>query len=393
MPRSPLTRRHFLTLSTAALGARAFHAQVPTARINIAEAERPRILAETPHALAAPITPLTTIAAPHGKPGDFVSEIAPERGVADPHDNTKLFRAHAAALRNTSANIACLTAAYLLTHDDTYAQRAAAHLRAWFIAPETRMTPQADLAGCEHGPQNGDATGRPVGIVDAAPLAELARATSFLVDSQALSADEFTTLNQWLRDFGSWMDDNRNARIARDTKDHRASAWLLVRSALSRALRDDRAMEDCRRRFRAPTLRNQINALGVFPQEVATPNPFRNTLLNFDLLTGACQLLASPFDLLWDYELADGPGMRAVAAYLFPFISNPAKWTYMADADFFRQLPGPRPGLLFAGRAYDRPEYVELWHKLDAQPIPEDIAASFPIRQPLLWTTRAAHGL
>jgi hypothetical protein len=251
------------------------------------------------------------------------------------------------------------------------------------------MNPSADLAGCTPD----SSIGTPAGIVDLAPLAELIRSTSFLVDSQALSPDEFTALNKWFADFAIWLDTNRNARIARDTKDHRASAWLLVRSAIARALRDDNGLEDCRRRFRHPTLRNQISEDGVFTQEVATANPFRNTLFNFDLLAGACQLLASPFDPLWDFELEDGPGMRSAVAYLYPLINNPAKWPYVSDADHFRELPGPCSALLFAGRAYDRPEYVELWRKLDAKPIPEDIAASFPIRQPLLWTERAAHGL
>ena len=54
-----LTRRNFLALTGAALTTRVLPAQNPTARINVAEAERPRILAEAPHALAAPITPLT----------------------------------------------------------------------------------------------------------------------------------------------------------------------------------------------------------------------------------------------------------------------------------------------------------------------------------------------
>ena len=167
----------------------------------------------------------------------------------------------------------------------------------------------------------------------------------------------------------------------------------LIRSAIARATRKDQDIEDCRKRFRAPTLRNQINEVGIFPQEVATPNPYRNTLLNFDLLAGACQLLASPFDLLWDYDLQDGPGMRVVAAHLYPVILRPEKWNYMADADHFIELPGPRPALLFAGRAYNRSEYVDLWRKLDAVPVPSNLADAFPIRQPLLWTERAAHGL
>lgn len=393
-----LTRRNFLALTGAALTARALPAQNaqnrPTARINVADAERPRILAEAPQALAAPVTPLTSIPAPHAPANTFVSEIEPERGISDPRTNAKLFRAHAVALRNTSVNIACLSAAYLITHDERYARRAGDHLRAWFITPATRMLPNADLAGREHGPTSAEqATGTPAGIVDLAPLAELVRSTSFLIDSQALAEDEFDTLDQWFADFASWLDTNRNAGIARDAKDHRASAWLLIRSAIARNARSDADLEACRKRFRAPTLRNQINESGVFPQEVATPNPYRNTLFNFDLLAGACQLLESPFDLLWDYQLIDEVGMRSVAAYLYPLIAHPEKWPYVADADHFMQLPGPRPALLFAGRAYERPEYVTLWRKLDAQSVPDDIAGSFPIRQPLLWTERALHGL
>jgi hypothetical protein len=387
MPDS-LTRRRFLALSGAAACTPLLHSQTPTARIDVASVERPRILAEAPSALAAPITPLTSIPAPHGTPHDFVSETTFERSIIDPHSSTKLFRAHADALRNTSATIACLSAAYLLTRDEQFAQRAGAHLRAWFIAPATLMNPAAPFAGCLPN----TTTGTPAGVVDLTPLAELARSTSFLVDSQALTPDEFTTLEAWFSDLGNWLDTNRTMRIGRDTKDHRASAWLLIRSAIARALRDDKGLEDCRRRFRAPTLRNQISEIGVFTQEVASANPYRNSLFNFDLLAGACQLLASPFDLLWDYELIDGPGMRSVVAYLYPFINDPRKWPYVADADHFRDLPGPRPGLLFAGRAYDRPEYVDLWRKLDPQPIPAAIAEVFPIRQPLLWTARALHG-
>jgi hypothetical protein len=390
-----LTRRNFLTLTGATLTSHLLPAQnAPTARINVAEAERPRILSEAPQALVAPITPISGIPTSHAPANTFVSEIEPERSVSDPRTSSKLFRAHAVALRNTSVNIACLSAAYTLTHDEQYARRAGAHLRAWFITPATLMLPNADLAGREYGADASDqSTGTPAGIVDIAPLAELVRATSFLVDSQALAIDEFDTLNQWFADFASWLDTNRNAGIARDTKDHRASAWLLIRSAIARNARSDSDLEACRKRFRAPTLRNQIDERGIFPQEVATPNPYRNTLFNFDLLAGACQLLASPFDLLWDYQLIDEVGIRSVAAYLYPLIAHPERWTYMADADHFLELPGPRPALLFAGRAYERPEYVALWRKLDAQPVPSDIAGSFPIRQPLLWTERAAHGL
>ncbi len=359
-----------------------------SAHANVAEMERARVLGDARTAIEAAVLPITSIPAPHGSHGQFFSETEPSLSTAGAAAAPKLFRAHAHALQGFSANVACLSAAYLLTKDEAYAAKAGEQVQAWLLASETRLQTNFDLAGCTVGTM----TATPAGIVDLVPLAELARAVTFLVDSEAFTPAMLQAIHMWFAEVLVWMNDNRAAFIARESKDHRASAWLLIAAALARFNIDDKALEACRHRFRSPTLRNQIRSDGVFPQEVATPNPYRNTLMNFDLLAGACQLLASPFDLLWDYELIDDVGIREVAAYLYPVIAHPERWGFVADAHFFRDLPGRRPGLLFAGRPYSRPEYVELWQSLPPQPA-LTVAESFPIRQPLLWTARATHGL
>jgi hypothetical protein len=273
-----------------------------------------------------------------------------------------------------SASIANQTAAFVLTKDPTYATHAQTLLTTWLLKQPTPTTQP---------------------VVELTPYAEIAVALRFLGD--ALPADTLKDINAWFAALQTFLNTDRSAQIDRDRKDHRASAWLLLASAIARTQNNgdplgSKAFEDCRARFRKPTLRNQILADGSFPQELATDNPYRNTLFNFDLLAGACQLLASPFDDLWHFELIDAVGMRAVAAYLVPRIQDPDIWGAIADAQHFRELPGRRPALLFAGRAYDRPEYVTLWQSLSAT-IPTDLADTFPIRQPILWTTRGPHGL
>jgi hypothetical protein len=86
--------------------------------------------------------------------------------------------------------------------------------------------------------------------------------------------------------------------------------------------------------------------------------------------------------------LQDGPGMRVAIAKLFPFIANRGKWPYKADSAFFSLLPLRRPALLFAARAYNRPEYADLWKTLPADTNNADLDRTFPIRQPVLWTSR-----
>src|ERR1700735_1539767 len=49
--------------------------------------------------------------------------------------------AHREALIRLSVQMPALAAAWLLTHDKKYAEHAAAHLRAWFIDPDTLMNP------------------------------------------------------------------------------------------------------------------------------------------------------------------------------------------------------------------------------------------------------------
>lgn len=349
------------------------------------------MLAEASGALEAPLAPVTATKPPGGPSGVFFSEVEPDirgAGAAGGLTASTLFRTHAVALRRFSATVATLCAASVLTSEPRYAARAAEHVRASLLTPATRFAPTFDTAGCAPG----TAAGTPAGVVDLVPLAELARALCFIAEGPAMTAGEWDAVHAWFKAASDWLNSNRAAGIARDSKDHRASAWLILVAACARLQRDGSALEDARKLFRKPTLRNQIRPDGVFPQEVATPNPYRNTLFNFDLLSGACQLLNSPFDPLWSYELIDGVGLRTAAAYLYPVIAHPERWGFVADAIGFRDLPGRRPGLLFAGRAYDRPEYVETWLNAPPGPPPEDVAASFPIREPLLWTARAAHG-
>jgi len=106
------------------------------------------------------------------------------------------------------------------------------------------------------------------------------------------------------------------------------------------------------------------------------------------MLAGACELLSTRFESVWEYELQDGPGMRVAIAKLYPFIANRRSWPYRADAAFFTDLPLRRPALLFAARAYSRPEYAETWRTLPPDTSNPELDRTFPIRQPLLWVTR-----
>lgn len=367
-----LTRRAFVG---SALAASAL-ARAQTIK-TVAEVERPRVMAAAAKAMDVAVTPLLGVSDKPRSPMHASFAVAMAGVDAVPEN---------AALRGFSTTVAALTSAFVLTREDKYAARAVEHVKASLFGRDF----EAPSAGQDR-PYEFLALATSAGILDLVPLAEFARATSFLGDAMG---EELRGVA--MKNFGAIlhaMATTTVAMLARDAHDHRASAWLLVVSALARATQNQKQWDQCRVMFTKPTLRAQITADGKFPQEQASENPYRNSLMNFDLLAGCAQVLTTPFNSPWNDELPEGPGMRAVAAYLQPFIAERAHWPLPSDATHFRELPGKRAGLLLAGEAFHRPEYVATYAaSSDDAPVAE-IAYSFPITMPLLWTARAPHGL
>ncbi len=398
----PLTRRSFCSAATAALLAPPpLFAQAPTTHPDVAALDRSRTLAEADAALAAVPTPLTSLPAARspGAVHDFFSE-APEpvgRPGESPGSGARQepFRAHADALLRLSLQVPALAAAAFLTaatepsRSQKYAMHAAGHLRAWFVDAATAMSANLNFAELEPG----TAKPRYQGILETTGLAEVAVAIPFLLPADAeqpvLTAAEQKQLRDWFASFLDWLTTSRLAALARDSKDHYGSSWLLQAASFARFTGNEALLTDLRHRFRSVTLRAQIRADGYFPHELSTPDPYRDSLFNLDLLAGAAHLLSTRFDSVWDYELQDGPGMRAAVARYVPYIADRNSWPYPADHSLFKQLPCRRPALLFAARAFDQPDYAALWRQLTPAVPPEPaLLRAFPIRQPLLWVSR-----
>ena len=334
-----LNRRTFVASSLAALIQQVPPA--PTTRPNLAQIDRTRILAAASKALAETPKPTQDSASDAWLAFTLDLPALAAATLVDPADNER-YTTHAAAL-----------------------------LDAWLLNPTTRLVskPQGD-------------TYEP--LLERAALAEVAVAITFLKLDSILLSD----LKHWFHDYLAYLTENRTALLARDAKNHHASSWLLQTSAMARLLADEAILADTRHRFKASTLRAQVDANGMFPHELSTANPLRDSLFNLDLLAGAVNLLSTRFESLWDYELQDGPGMRSAIARFAVYIRNRAVWPYPADQSHFNQLPGRRPALVFAGRAFAVPDYVTLWSTLNPDPTDPAILRTFPIRQPILWLTQ-----
>ena len=244
-----------------------------------------------------------------------------------------------------------------------FSAKAEATLAAWFVQKPLRL----EITGFED-------------LLGPSGLAEVAVAMPFLGVGPGIMA----AVTAWFKTYLNYLTTDKTAGLARDAKDRHGTSWLLQVAAFAKLCGDEAVMEAVRVRFRHAALRAEINADGFFPGELRTTNPFRNSLMNLDMLAGVCVLASTRFESLWDLELQDGPGMRAAVARHVPYMAKRASWPYAADAAGFKLLPGRRPVLAFAARAYAQPEYAALFLQL-----PEltdgELLRSLPIRQPLLW--------
>jgi hypothetical protein len=70
---------------------------------------------------------------------------------------------------------------------------------------------------------------------------------------------------------------------------------------------------------------------------------------------------------------------------MYPYIKDKKSWPLKPDVMYHAEWPMRQSSLLFAGRAFGKSDYVDLWKTLKADSSVEEVIRNFFIRQPVLW--------
>jgi len=361
--------------------------------IDVAKVDRDRVLkAANEYLKEAPIT----ITASHsdrsaGGLHDFFSEgdywwpdpqnpggpYIQRDGMSNP-DN---FNEHRRALMRLSIQVPALVAAWKLSADQRYADRAARHLRAWFVDDATRMNPKLQYAQAIHG----RTTGRGIGIIDTIHLVEVTRAIEVMEQRDALPTAELSQIKHWFGEYLKWLTTSKNGTDERDAKNNHGTCWVMQVAAFARLTGDQTLLKYCRDRFKTVLLPDQMAPDGSFPQELRRTKPYGYSLFNLEAMATICEILSTSQDNLWLFELSDGRSMARAMQFMVPYIREKKSWPSKPDVMYDAEWPMRQASLLFAGRALQRADYVELWRKLPADSKVEEVIRNFFIRQPVLW--------
>lgn len=390
-----MNRREFLAASAASLWS-----VKPSAEpsINVARIDRARILTAANRYLNEQPRTITSVRASRseGGPHDYFSEgdywwPNPKNPKGpyirrDGFSNPANFNDHRELLIRLSVQMPALTAAWVITRKRKYADQAGAHLRAWFVTPATRMNPNLQYAQAIHGVTSG----RGIGIIDTLHLVEVARAAAWIAHSKAMRPAEMEAVQNWFVDYVTWMTTSKNGLDERAAKNNHGTCWVAQVAEFARFTHDDAKVADCRERFRAVLVPNQIAPDGRLPLELARTKPYSYSLFDMDALSLVCQIASEPGNNLWAFRTPDGRGIRKVIDFMVPYIRDKSKWPFPHDVEYFEDLPVRQPSLLFAGLAYHDSAYIDLWKTLNPDPKVPEIIRNFPVRQPVLWVREPA---
>jgi hypothetical protein len=180
------------------------------------------------------------------------------------------------------------------------------------------------------------------------------------------------------------MTTSKNGLDEREARNNHGTCWVMQVAAFAHLTGNDQLLAYCRDRFKTVIVPNQIARDGSFPEELRRSKPYSYSLFNLEAMAAICQILSTPADNLWTFE-TDGRGMRRAMDYMFPYLRSKQSWPLKPDVMYDREWPMRQSSLLFAGRAFHRPEYLDLWRTLPADSKVEEVIRNFFIRQPVLW--------
>jgi hypothetical protein len=286
-------------------------------------------------------------------------------------------------LRQMDNAVAALGAAYKITGDDRYAAKAVQMLRVFFLDPATMMNPNLQYAQAIPGVS----TGRGTGIIDTLHLIEVPRAIEVMEKSPAFSPEVLAGLKKWFSDYVTWMTTSKNGNDEANAANNHAVAFWLQVAVFAQFTDDQKDLDASRDHFKNIFVPKQMAPDGSFPRELARTKPYGYSTFQLGNMVALCQVLSTPQDNLWQFQLPDGRGIQKAVEFLYPYLADKNKWLAdgrRKDIQAWDGWPSQQPLLLFAGLAFGEQKYLDLWSKLSAA-TNQEVRRNTAITQPILW--------
>jgi hypothetical protein len=255
-----------------------------------------------------------------------------------------------------------LALAYYFTEDEKYAEKASLLLRVWFLNPETRMNPNGTYAQVEKG------HGIPIGtgIIDFREVARLGDCINLLDGAKMWTTNDQQAMKAWMDEFLTWLTTSKPGIFESKMSNNHGTYYDTDIVALALFIGKDDVARKVIEDAKVKRIAAQIEPDGTQPQEIARTLSMTYSISNLRAFARLASLAERVGIDLWNFQTADGRGIRKALDFLMPYIAGKEKWPYpqirtlIGDWESFLAFP------LYsqAGVKYSNPQYTELGLKV-----------------------------
>lgn len=222
-----------------------------------------------------------------------------------------------------SSAVEALSLAYFFTDDARYARKAAELLRVWFLAPATRMNPNANFGQSVPGVT----PGRAEGVLDTQRLLKVVESVGLLGPSGAIAPAEQEGLEAWFADYATWMATSPLGRAERAATNNHGLWFDYQLAAFTLFAR----LDDATRTVVAQNTRRiaaQVQPDGRLPEELKRTRSFHYSAFSLQAEANLANLGRCVGLDLWRFRTADGRSLKAALDFMAGYLPPERKWPY-----------------------------------------------------------------
>lgn len=217
-----------------------------------------------------------------------------------------------------------LSIAYYFTGKEEYAAKAAEILRMWFLDAKTKMNPHLEYAQAIPGLN----TGRGIGIIETRGLVRLIDSIGLLESSKSWTKADQSGLQMWFSKYLDWLTTSKNGVDESNAKNNHGTIYdvQVISFALFVGKKDfaKKVLETAKEK----RIARQIEPDGRQLLELERTKSWGYSTMNLEGFVSLAELGENVGVDLWNFQTADGRGIRKAIEFLQPFVAADKKWTY-----------------------------------------------------------------